>query len=82
MKTITVTFTVSQDDFLEALQGVAEQMNLKVVDNVDFEALSLEFSEDVENFIKEDLTQFIEDGWNNDLYQDCFEESDEDEDED
>ena len=81
MKTITVTFTVSQEDFLEALQGVAEQMDLKLVDNIDFDALSLEFSEDVENFITGDLSQFIEDGWNSDLYQDCFEENDEDDDE-
>ena len=82
MKTITVTFTVSQEDLLEALQGVAEQMDLKLVDNIDFDSLSLEFSQDVENFIKEDLSQFIEDGWNNDLYSDYFEESDEEEDED
>jgi len=82
MKTITVTFTVSQEDLLEALQGVAEQMDLKLVDNIDFDSLSLEFSQDVENYIKEDLSQFIEDGWNNDLYSDYFEENDEEEDED
>ena len=82
MKTITVTFTVNQEDLLEALQGVAEQMDLKLVGNIDFDALGLEFSQDVENFIKGDLSQFIEDGWNNDLYSDYFEESDEEEDED
>lgn len=82
MKTITVTFTVNQEDLLEALQGVADQMDLKLVDNIDFDSLSLEFSQDVENFIKEDLSQFIEDGWNNDLYSDYFEEGDGEEDED
>ena len=82
MKTITVTFTVNQEDLLEALKGVAEQMDLKLVDNIDFDSLSLEFNQDVENFIKQDLSQFIEDGWDNDLYSDYFEESDEEDDED
>ena len=78
MKTITVSFQVSVEDLLEAFEGIAEQMDLKVADNIDLDKLSLEFSEDVENFINGDLTQFIEDGWNNDVYQDYFEESDED----
>tara|TARA_R110000868_G_scaffold60952_1_gene185540 strand:+ start:93 stop:341 length:249 start_codon:yes stop_codon:yes gene_type:complete len=82
MKTITVTFTVNQEDLLEALKRVAEQMDLKLVDNIDFDSLSLEFNQDVENFIKQDLSQFIEDGWDNDLYSDYFEESDEEDDED
>ena len=76
MKTITVTFQVSQEDFLKGLQRVAEEMGLKLVDDIDFNVVGLELSKDVEYYIKEDLNQFIREGWNNDLYQDCFKDSD------
>ena len=73
-KTITVTLTFNQDDLLDQLREAGSMFDLELKQDLDTESFVKEF--------KEDLTNFIEEGLNQDLYQDYFNWKDEEEDED
>ena len=67
MKTVKVSFEISEERLLECLKIAGDHSGL-------------EFSEDVANYIDQDLAGFIEEGLNQDLYQDHFNWKNEDED--
>ena len=78
-KTITVTLTFNQDDLLDQLREAGSMFDLKLKQDLDTESFVKEFKEDLTNFVECQLEDFFENGLNQDLYQDFF---DEDEDED
>ena len=79
MKTITVTFTVSQDDLLHHLKEAGSMYGLKLKQDLDIDSFTQEFSEDLSTFIGCQLEDFFENGIDQDCYLDYFEEE-EDED--
>jgi hypothetical protein len=74
MRTITVSFQVSEEQFLTALEKVAKDNKLKVKKDLDLNKIGPEFAQDVQEYIMVDLPQFLEEGYYNDVYQDCFED--------
>ena len=72
MKTIKVSFEVSEERLLACLALAGKGMGLQLSEDLDKEQLELEFSEDVANYIDQDLADFIEEGMNNELYLDYF----------
>jgi len=85
MKTFKVVIEISEERLLACLKLAGEDLGLELSEDLDMDKLKLEFSEDLENHIDQDLPNFIEEGLNQDLYQDYFnwkDEEDEDEDED
>jgi hypothetical protein len=72
MKTINVSFEVSEERLLACLALAGKHSGLELSEDLDLDQLALELSEDVANYIGQDLAGFIEEGLNNDLYQDCF----------
>ena len=70
MKTITVSFQVSEEQLLKAFKKVAKRNKLKVSKDLDLDKLGPEFTQDIQEYILVDLPQFLEDGFYNDLYQD------------
>ena len=72
MKTIKVSFEVSEERLLACLALAGKGMGLQLSEDLDKEQLALEFSEDVANYIDQDLADFIEEGMNNELYLDYF----------
>ena len=72
MKTIKVSFEVSEERLLACLALAGKSMGLQLSEDLDKEQLELEFSEDVANYIDQDLADFIEEGMNNELYLDYF----------
>ena len=80
MKTIKVSFEISEERLLECLKLAGDHSGLELSEDLDLDKLGLEFSEDVANYIDQDLAGFIEEGLNQDLYQDHFNWKNEDED--
>ena len=72
MKTIKVSFEVSEERLLACLALAGKSMGLQLSEDLDKEQLELEFSEDVANYIDQDLADFIEEGMVNELYLDYF----------
>ncbi len=80
MKTITVTFQISEEFVLNALRSAGRDFNLELKQDLNIEDFVQEFSSDVNSFMQNQLEEFLEDGLNQDLYLDCFEEREDDED--
>ena len=73
-KTITVTLTFNQDDLLDQLKEAGSMFDLELKQDLDTESFVKEFKEDLTTFINCQLEDFFENGLNNDLYQDYFDE--------
>ena len=82
MKTFKVVIEISEERLLACLKLAGNDLGLELSEDLDMDKLKLEFSEDLENHIDQDLANFIEEGLNQDLYQDYFNWKDEEEDED
>ena len=82
MKTIKVSFEISEERFLECLNLAGEDLGLELSEDLNMDKLVMEFNEDVANYIVQDLTGFLAEGLNSDLYQDHFNWKDEDGDDD
>ena len=80
MKTFKVVIEISEERLLTCLKLAGDDLGLELSEDLDLDKLELEFSEDVANYIDQDLAGFIEEGMNNDLYQDYFNWKNEDED--
>ena len=78
MKTITVTFEISEERLLECLRVAGSTFNLTMKQDIDIDLLEEMVSEDIANFTIQDLSNFLEEGMNNDMYLEFFEETDED----
>ena len=78
MKTIKVSFEISEERFLECLSLAGEDLGLELSTDLDMDKLVMEFNEDVAGYIVQDLTGFFGEGLNQDLYQDYFNWKDED----
>jgi len=72
MKTFKVVIEISEERLLACLKLAGNDLGLELSEDLDMDKLKLEFSEDLENHIDQDLLNFIEEGLNQDLYQDYF----------
>ena len=72
MKTFKVTIEISEERLLACLKLAGNDLGLELIEDLDMDKLRLEFSEDLDNHIDQDLPNFIEEGLNQDLYQDFF----------
>jgi hypothetical protein len=76
MKVVTVTFKISEETLLEAFKNAGDEFNLYLKEDLDMNKLVEEFSDDVCNFIVNQLQEFVEEGINQDCYLDHFNEED------
>ena len=79
MKTITVTFQISEERLVEALKDAGSEFGLTLSPNFNLDEFGEQLSSDIANHFDHELTEFIEEGLNCDLYSEYFEEE-EDED--
>lgn len=76
MKVVTVTFKISEETLLKAFKSAGDEFNLYLKEDLDMNKLVEEFSDDVCNFIVNQLQEFVEEGINQDCYLDHFNEED------
>jgi hypothetical protein len=76
MQVVTVTFKISEETLLEAFKNAGDEFNLYLKEDLDMNKLVEEFSDDVCNFIVNQLQEFVEEGINQDCYLDHFNEED------
>ena len=82
MKTFKVSIEISEERLLACLKLAGNDLGLELSEDLDLDKLKSEFSEDLANHIDQDLPNFIEEGLNQDLYQDYFNWKDEEGEED
>jgi hypothetical protein len=79
MKTITVTFQISEERLLEALNDAGKGFGLVLSSDFNLDEFGEQLCSDIENYTDQGLTEFIEEGLNCDIYSEYFEdEEDED----
>jgi hypothetical protein len=59
MKTMKVSFEISEERFLECLDLAGEDLGLELSEDLNMDKLVMEFNEDVANYIVQDLTGFL-----------------------
>jgi uncharacterized tellurite resistance protein B-like protein len=78
MKTITITFQISEETLLDALKEAGSSFNLTLKEDFDLDEFGKELNSDISNYFDFELAKFLEEGVNQDLYLDYFEDEDED----
>jgi len=74
---INVTFEISSEVLLNALKEAGSRFNLKLKQDISKEGLEKELSEDISNFIGNQLQELLVEGIYSDFYLECFEKGDE-----
>ena len=74
MEKIKITFEINKEDLLTALKEVGREFDLKLKKDIDSEELEETLSSDISNYFDWSLTEFLEEGLNNDLYREFYEE--------
>ena len=74
MEKIKITFEINKEDLLTALKEVGREFDLKLKKDIDLEELEETLSSDISNYFDWSLTEFLEEGLNNDLYREFYEE--------
>ena len=74
MEKIKITFEINKEDLLTALKEVGREFDLKLKKDIDSEELEETLSDDISNYFDWSLTEFLEEGLNNDLYREFYEE--------
>ena len=74
MERIKITFEINKEDLLTALKEVGREFDLKLKKGIDSEELEETLSSDISNYFDWSLTEFLEEGLNNDLYREFYEE--------
>jgi len=75
MQKVRITFEIDSKDLLDALKEVGREFDLKLKKDIDSEELEETLSSDISNYFDFwSLTEFLEEGLNNDLYREFYEE--------
>ena len=72
MEKIKITFEISKEDLVNALEDAGREFNLKLKKKINLEELEETLISDISNYFDWSLTEFLEAGLNNDLYTEFF----------
>ena len=72
MEKIKITFEISKEDLVNALEDAGRGFNLKLKKKINVEELEDTLSSDISNYCVWSLTEFLEEGLKNDLYTEYF----------
>ena len=74
MGKVRITFEIDSEDLLDALKEVGRGFDLKLRNDINLEELEETLSSDISNYFDWSMTEFLEEGLNNDLYREFYEE--------
>jgi hypothetical protein len=74
MGKVRITFEIDSKDLLDALKEVGRGFDLKLKKDINLEELEETLSSDISNHFDWGMTEFLEEGLNNDLYREFYEE--------
>ena len=74
MGKVRITFEIDSKDLLDALKEVGKGFDLKLRKDINLEELEETLSSDISNYFDWSMTEFLEEGLNNDLYREFYEE--------
>jgi hypothetical protein len=74
MGKVRITFEIDSKDLLDALKEVGRGFDLKLKKDINLEELEETLSSDISNYFDWSMTEFLEEGLNNDLYREFYEE--------
>ena len=74
MGKVRVTFEIDSKDLLDALKEAGRGFDLKLKKDINLEELEETLSSDISNYFDWSMTEFLEEGLNNDLYGEFYEE--------
>ena len=74
MGKVRITFEIDSKDLLDALKEVGRGFDLKLRKDINLEELEETLSSDISNYFDWSMTEFLEEGLNNDLYREFYEE--------
>jgi hypothetical protein len=74
MGKVRITFEIDSKDLLDALKEVGRGFDLKLKKDINLEELEETLSSDISNYFDWSMTEFLEEGLNNDLYKEFYEE--------
>ena len=77
MSKVKIIFEISKENLVNALQDAGSGFNLKLKKDINLEELEETLSSDISNYFNLSLnflTEFLEEGLNNDLYREFFKE--------
>jgi hypothetical protein len=72
MSKVKITFEISKEDLVNALKDAGKGFDLKLKKDINLEELEETLSSDISNYFDWSLTEFLEEGLNNDLYTEYF----------
>ena len=72
MEKIKITFEISKEDLVNALEDAGREFNLKLKKKINLEELEETLISDISNYFDWSLSEFLEAGLNNDLYTEFF----------
>ena len=67
MGKVRITFEIDSKDLLDALKEVGRGFDLKLKKDINLEELEETLSSDISNYFDWSMTEFLEEGLNNDL---------------
>jgi hypothetical protein len=77
MSKVKIIFEISKENLINALQNAGSGFSLKLKKDINLEELEETISSDISNYFNLSLnflTEFLEEGLNNDLYREFFKE--------
>jgi hypothetical protein len=74
MGKVRITFEIDSKDLLDALKEVGRGFDLELRKDINLEELEETLSSDISNYFDWSMTEFLEEGLNNDLYREFYEE--------
>jgi hypothetical protein len=72
MSTVKITFEISKEDLFYALRQAGSAFDLEVKEGIKLEELEETLNFDISNHFRSNLSEFLEEGLNNDLYTEYF----------
>jgi hypothetical protein len=72
MSKVKITFEISKEDLFYALKQAGNVFDLEVKEDIKLEELEETLNFDISNHFRSTLSEFLEEGLNNDLYTEYF----------
>jgi hypothetical protein len=72
MSKVKITFEISKEDLFYALRQAGNVFDLEVKEDIKLEELEETLNFDISNHFRSTLSEFLEEGLNNDLYTEYF----------
>ncbi len=72
MSKVKITFEISKEDLFYALRQAGNVFDLEVKEDIKLEELEETLNFDISNHFRSNLSDFLEEGLNNDLYTEYF----------